>query len=447
MLREICRRKNFLSKALIPVLVLFALAPVAARASGTQFGVCINARNDDQAPQRAQVVDLGARWVRTAVYKGLESRLSTVAPRYSGQAKILVVLNHETINVIPPASTASDSAWSSYINTFASAIRSLAVTYDSVIGAYEIWNEANINFNMPATRFAQLVQATSTQLRQVTTKPIIIGGLAGNNANWQTYLQTTIANLPAQFYDGVGFHPYEWRADGFPTRFTRGEIEAVINTVFSIGRSKPVWVTEFGVSQVDMQSFGGEAGKAEYLRRAYALLDGMGPTKVAAAFWFAWDDRIFGPLGPTNPAYGLVDSNHLPRDSWNRFRRVLCGTYTTATECSASYANNACDAFVCNGGAFTGCFPVGTNIRDACSGNCGAYETIGHCNLNSSACAWYACANLCLQRGTPVATTCSCVNFDGATACDQNSSTCAYYLCKEKCLARGTPVANTCNFF
>ena len=74
MLREICRRKSFPSKALILVLVLAALAPTAARASGAQFGMCINAMKDNQTPQRTDVVDLGARWVRTAVYKGSESR-------------------------------------------------------------------------------------------------------------------------------------------------------------------------------------------------------------------------------------------------------------------------------------------------------------------------------------------------------------------------------------
>ena len=363
-----------------------------------------------------------------------------MAPLYSGQAKILVVLNHETIgNIFPPDPTASDSVWSGYINTFASAVRRVAVNYDSSIGAYEIWNEANINFNMPATRFAQLVLATSTQLRPVTTKPIIIGALAGNNANWQTYLQTTIDHLPVQAYDGVGFHPYEWRVDGFPTRFTRGEMKVAIDTVFAIGRSKPVWVTEFGASQVDMA--GDEGGKAEYLRRAYALFDGMGPTKVAVAFWFAWDDRVHVNAAV---AYGLVDTNHLPRESWYRFRRVLCGTYTTAAECGANYATNACDAFVCSGGAFTGCFPVGTSTRDACSGNCGAFETIGHCNLNGPGCAWYACANLCLQRGTPVTTTCNCAKLIGAKACGEDSA-CSYYPCKEKCLMLGTPVTNTCD--
>jgi len=421
--------------AVVVAAMLFA-GPLSA--NPTQFGLCINAVNDDQAPTAAQLRDLGPRWVRTIVYNGQYSRFGAVAQRYQAYAQVLALLNHETYNQKVPSPTASNATWNAYIDGFAAEMRQFAISYDHLIGAYEIWNEPDLQ-GIPATRFAQIVRTTQIQLRTVTSKPVITGGLAG--PDWVNYLQQTMNNLAAQYYDGVGFHPYGQRSDGYPAGYGFGELESVINTVYQTGRQKPVWLTEF--SLYTQENPGGESAKAEYLRRAYILFDELGASKVAVAFWFAWDDRTYGP----SPSiyYGLVDQSHTPRLAWYAYRRDVCSTYLSSSACNGTAATYACDWRDVSGNR--GCFPRFTTAQEVSAGRCGGYATRGMCDLNMGDCAWYICARECLPRGTPVSSTCACAAYDGVTSCDQHGPTCAYYYCHEKCLLRGTDPAEVCNWW
>lgn len=389
---------------------VLAASPVFG-ASPTQMGVCINARWADQHPDHTQLRALGARWVRTLVYKDNYSKVRDAYYQYAGVAKILVVVNHETFGVNPPPGGSACAGtlweWNAYAADFAQAVVNFALSYDAYVDAYEIWNEPDIDEFIPRCHFTLILDHTVTALRNAgITKPLIHGAVAG--PDWVAYLQHTMAAVGSGIraeLAGVGLHPYGKRADGYPTEYV-GELDDAIYTARSVAYNKPVWVTEFGLPKRAGYNWEQEeVRQAEYVRRAYNVFNRLGTSIVPAAFVFAWDDRVHGPYGQISQFYGLVDASHQPIPAHQAYRSVLCPRYTSVSSCDSYAASSACAYYYCA----NSCRPRGTTNAEACNGGtgfCNLFDTVTQCDMIQSQCAWYFCVESCLQRGTPVDQAC-----------------------------------------
>ena len=76
---------------------------------------------------------------------------------------------------------------------------------------------------------------------------------------------------------------------------------------------------------------------------------------------------------------------------------------------------------------------------------CKQYGTLEDCDAHGISCAWYACADRCMPKGTPLETACGCQYFTTLTSCDAAvTDGCAWYGCSTSCHPVGTPLELAC---
>jgi polysaccharide biosynthesis protein PslG len=167
----------------------------------------------------------------------------------------------------PPASPADYAA-------FAGAV---AQRYRGRISAYEIWNEPNAAmFFAPGpdpARFVGLLKAAYPAIKAADPAALVVTGGLGAIVDHATvtmdavkYLRGMYAAGAKNFFDGFGFHPYQ-----YTTKFSVGgwHPDAPINQVAGIREvmrangddAKKIWLTEYG----EPSSVVGERKQAEYI--------------------------------------------------------------------------------------------------------------------------------------------------------------------------------------
>jgi hypothetical protein len=231
----------------------------------------------------------------------------------AGQQPI-VILNHETYGEGKfDWSQMTSESWAALRNDFSNACRDIARRYagDSIIGAYQIWNEQDTPpghgvaaVPMPVNEYAKLLTDAIRAIRSVDPNvKILTGGHISGVPNGVNYANATIAAMPSNVRpDGVAFHAYGLGSPDSDAKFRPfGTIgRAVISYAKVI--DAPVWITEWGLPEVPDPP----AAVADFATKFIANLKRYYLDRVAAAVWFAWADGM-------HTSYGIVDANGNPK--------------------------------------------------------------------------------------------------------------------------------------
>lgn len=276
---------------------------------------------DSVTPGADELKVLGPLWLRVLIVSqfqnkatGQNTELDWLIDRCKGLGiNLLVLVNTETLNETPPAhGNGWGDANSGYIQRASDLAQKVSAYYHGKIGAIEVFNEPDTQGIVPED-YAALLKASYAKIKAVSSLPVISAGICcGENFD---YLRR-VAQVARGSYDGVGWHLYGERVDGFPyASFGFGEMRDSISSARAFG-GKPLWITETG-AKLDWNWGQGAIpadSVAAYLTRAYALMRSLGKNVVAQALWFTW--KIAGDT------WGLVDDAgaHLP--SWFAFVRA-----------------------------------------------------------------------------------------------------------------------------
>jgi uncharacterized protein YktA (UPF0223 family) len=286
------------------------------------MGLAINAYDPNLIPSEAELNDLCVKWVRSIHYQNPFTPHTT-------NVNWLVVLNQETLLWCRNPGI----SWNDYIVAFSDKAREI-VAKNPWINAVEVWNEQDLQIGdinqdcryLYPEEYAQLLEITYTKIKnQRSSVAVIVGGLVtGNGGEYLKQVRQYWRDNSDEdiYYDGIGTHPYFARVENLGANI---ELNKHVNEMYAIG-GKPLWLTEFGASWQIFNAHDPVEGKrlqAEYLRSCYEVVQKY-PTKVAAAFWFAWDDRTVGANPPES--YGLVEMDHVTkRPSWYAYKEIAGG--------------------------------------------------------------------------------------------------------------------------
>jgi hypothetical protein len=286
-------------------------------------GLALNPCGRGCVPDRNELMALGPQWVRFLLLHqtqnfdtGQNGELDWLLQHFEGlDIKVLALLNHETLNLLPDRHT-PENEWGNFIERTAALAAKIAGFYGKRIGALEVLNEPDNwdgqdTFRIPPRVYGQVLAAAYPRVKAVNNLPVILAGLFDTSGG---YLQEVLSVARGQ-YDGVGLHPYGLHVDGFPARvwgppFRNNANMRDVLRQYQRMSGKPIWLTEIGVSE-------NEQVTAEYLRRVFGLARALTPSIVATVFWFTWKF----PLNPADPGdFGLVDLNGNQRAPWATFQ-------------------------------------------------------------------------------------------------------------------------------
>lgn len=217
----------------------------------------------------------------------------------------------------------------------------LAARYRGQAQAYEVWNEPNTGRfwggDPDPAAYAELLRAAYPAIKNADPDAtVVFGGLSGNDYN---FLEAAYRAGAKGSFDVLGLHPYPYCGSSSPDdvrrdrngRLTRDSFTAfreVRRSMRAAGELKPIWLTEFGwhTSRVECnpaagtwQGGVGKARQANYLSRAYRLIESYPYLKVA--FWYSLRDNFLVDRIPHPEArYGLLKVNFKPRPSFDAFK-------------------------------------------------------------------------------------------------------------------------------
>lgn len=283
--------------------------------------LCLNPGYRDQVtPSASELRELAPQWVRVLLFRryqdlttGQNTELDWLLERVRDadpNIKTLVLINPETLDELPPP--ADSPNWPAYIARASDLAQKVAAFYRGRIGALEVWNEPDIQNILPE-HYGALLKAAYQKIKAVAPElPVVSAGICcGENFD---YLTRLVAAAPDAF-DFCGWHMYAERADGFPfANWGFGEIRHSINRARAIA-GKPLWVTEIGArTDWNWGDLSAPQAVADYMQRAYAIMNEVGRNTVAQAFWFTW--RIAGET------WGMVDDAGNKRPAWFMFQQL-----------------------------------------------------------------------------------------------------------------------------
>lgn len=275
---------------------------------------------DNVTPSVSELRDLAPQWVRVLLFAqhqnfntGQNTELDWLIARVqqaNPNIKILALVNPETLGEIPPPTGSAN--WASYITKASNLAQRVAQFYRNKISALQVWNEPDVQQILPEN-YASLLSASYPKIKAVNSElPVISAGICCGEGF--EYLRRVVAAAPNAF-DFAGWHMYAERADGYPfANWGFGEIRNSINQARAIA-GKPLWITEVG-AQLDYNwgSLSPPQAVAEYMKRAFAIMNDVGRNQVAHAFWFTW--KIAGE------SWGMVDDASNKRPAWFTFREL-----------------------------------------------------------------------------------------------------------------------------
>lgn len=275
---------------------------------------------DSVTPSAGELRDLAPQWVRVLLFAqyqnfntGQNTELDWLLDRVK-QAKpnmqVLALVNPETLGEIPPPTGSAN--WSAYITKASNLAQKVAQFYRGKISALEVWNEPDVQQILPEN-YAALLSAAYPKIKAVNPDlPVISAGICCGEGF--EYLRRVVAAAPNAF-DFAGWHIYAERADGFPSaNWGFGEIRNSINQARAIA-GKPLWITEIGAQlDYDWGNLPPPQAVADYMNRAFAIMNDVGRNQVAQAFWFTW--RIAGE------SWGMVDDVGTKRPAWFMFQEL-----------------------------------------------------------------------------------------------------------------------------
>jgi hypothetical protein len=278
---------------------------------GNLYGINIDPANATGNPSAAQLVALGARWVRIEwkADRGYSLYDPVIAAYRAAGLRVLLLVDYSSAPP-KPAWNAGDAAWQNYLPGFIAKVRELAAHYGDGVDAWEIWNEpdlfapvAGYDPGVPAQYFGAMLRDAVSAIRPLSTRPIVAGGL-GRDTGYLTSARAAVGGLTI---DAIGIHPYETRApDNYPTpTWGAGNMDDMFDRYLTFGL--PLWVTEIGINE--------PARQADYLQNVYQLARDRYGASVPVVFWFCWSDGMVFP-------FGVVDRDGAQKPSYTRFRSL-----------------------------------------------------------------------------------------------------------------------------
>ena len=302
--------------------------------------------------QAAELEEMGVRWVRMEFWADgdfnwdrYDAFVNDIAPRH--HLKILALLNagimsYQSSPVDPtrfndPADQQDGS--NHYIRVFRWRAQQVAQHYGAAIGAYEIVNEPNINYELwnatglrtaeiKPERYATLLTMTYRNIKAIAPDAqVLVGGMllgpppndkSHDELDWlyQLYQAPAVQAYQASGdgaqpgwnsvpWDGVGLHPYWVDADKFQSL-----VRVMAQKLRDRGDTRSqIWVTEVGQEAkpalASQPPSDAEQKQADFLSSVYhAVLDDDAVRQVVhTVFWFKYED--FPAPNPT-ASFGVV---------------------------------------------------------------------------------------------------------------------------------------------
>lgn len=200
------------------------------------------------------------------------------------------------------------------------------------VDAWEVWNEPNLpDFWEPEpdpARYANLLAATSTAVREVDAEAVVVtGGLApaesdGERIAPEDFLAEVYEAGVADTFDAVGAHPYSYPAlpsDALTARWNSFYRLPLLHAVMVDNghADKAVWLTEFGAPT------GTDDGAVSPERQAEILADGFELARrwpwVGPLFVYSLRDSGSDP-DDREQNFGVLTADREPKPAWDTLR-------------------------------------------------------------------------------------------------------------------------------
>ncbi len=292
------------------------------------YGLNIDPNNSKGNPAPAELRDLGVEMVRYTFYdsSGGDRVDPARADFYNQKARAyreagiasLVILTYDTFPN-RPSPDGSDGDWDRYIERFSRRAGQIAQLLAPWRPAYQVWNEPDhppAGNYVPTLReavFGRMLRQSRNAIKAVDPGALVVtAGLATGDPGWLTRVINSLGgDLPA---DIVAFHPYGQRPEPSWPRdnWGFGYVGSLLNSYYTAGQRKPIWITEMGVKQNEVDN---PDQAAEFLSRYYHTITNRFSDKVQQLLWFCYSDGMV-------PPFGLIDINNNRKPIYHSFKRV-----------------------------------------------------------------------------------------------------------------------------
>lgn len=219
----------------------------------------------------ASLRGLNATMARIAARRGVDQTDILTDYRANGIG-VLLVLDRLSIEAYGPVDSAN------LASTAAVAIGDYARRYDTLVGAWEVGNEADLESESSwSLSQADLTTLGQTARAALPGRRLVLGGLASGQPSW-------LDGADLGWCDSIGLHPY--LKDATPGNDVPDVNELV--TVYA-AYGKPLWITEWGWWGDDEERGAAEVGDMT----AWAA----GTGSVETFLYFCVDDAMVAPFG------------------------------------------------------------------------------------------------------------------------------------------------------
>ncbi len=263
-----------------------------------------------------------------------------------------LVMLYQTPAWARPAGTGSNTPPSDPA-TFAAFAGWAAGHFAGRVGAWEIWNEPNLEgfWHAPdPAAYARLVRAAYPAIKAADPSSVVVAGAVSYND--VPFLSGMYAAGVQGSFDVLSTHPYQGQADAAPDTADDGSIwnlrhvQAVHDLMVARGDgAKPVWFTELGWSthantgaEQPWQRGVSDQTQADYVVRTVQVVAADYPY-VKAVYFYNERDRTDADV--QNDNYGLLHSDLTVKPSYTALKAYLVDTTTSPTPSATPSAPTA----------------------------------------------------------------------------------------------------------
>ena len=332
------------------VALLCILAPGTSMAAekGLSLDLTWGIKSTDQDRTANLLPDVGAKWVRlTFEWNQLETSQGTynssklaawdrsVALSRQAGTKVLVTVYGTPSWASSNGKVGGAPSTNAY---YANLMSFLANRYRGQVQAWEIWNEENVSrfwtTGPDPARYAGLLRAAYPAVKSADPNAtVVFGGTSGNDTG---FVDGAYRAGAKGSFDVMAVHPYTGSApEAGGGLYSFPGYREVRNVMLAYGDAKPMWLTEFGWSTTS-DSWGVSAQtQADYLLRAYRMLEQDSYVQVAIWYNFRnnwWDRDADG----WEYQCGLMRTDFTPKPAYAAFKSYVPGAPASASSASVS---------------------------------------------------------------------------------------------------------------